>query len=485
MSILPISPDALRGPLAVLVGAFVTAAAGAQSLPATAPAAVASAPKGALHAPYADGSFGFSVAYPEGSELEREKRFVTADELEIVRFVHLAHTWSLAVRLVTAERPLGPQEVVDYYSKKIHSELTEAAVSDVRVMEADTRPAARLTCRFKADDRDWIRLQAFVRKSTREYFSLLLLAPRSDEAVAADAFERILGSFRVLRSDLVQQRVDGALERGAELIRAVAARPDGLQALGKSDVFLRYIENGREIGFRHTVQTPREQDRRPGMFIREWGWLFREDGSITQLQYAMFLSNDLSYAEWDSRSRLFIPADAAKDRPAQSYFGMDMGLHKDGLLLVNYTPAFNADDLKEKAIVTEPSFASPAWFVLLPRLLDLNKPELYAFSAYDSDRRGLILRTVEVLGPTRVTLDGKTLNAIRIHDGEGLVPPFNEILVDPAGRPLRVQAGPIELIAASQGDIEKTYKARVDAALELLARYPVPLPSLPQRDQRE
>ena len=161
---------------------------------------------------------------------------------------------------------------------------------------------------------------------------------------------------------------------------------------------------------------------------------------------------------------------------------MEMGLLKNGMLLVNYTPTFNADTLKEKAISVEPSFGSPAWYAILPQLLDLRKPELYSFSAYDSDRCGLVLRTYELNGPTRIFLDGKQLEAFRIRDCEGLLPPFNEIDVDSKGRILRAKAGTVELVATTEKYIEQTFGLRVKTALETLAKHPIKPPALPRRE---
>ena len=461
----------------------LSGAALAQKQAGTQPAPAAAGVKGAIQESpaYVDGSFGFSLAYPDGSDFEREKRFITPIELEIVRFVHLQYTWSLALRLVTEERPLDPAAMLAKTNAQLAGELADLKVLRSEPTTIGTREGARLACTFKADKQDWLRQQAFIRKGTREYFVLIFLTPLADQQIAVTTFDRIVASFKILRSELQQQQLDAALQRGAALLKALAADPKKLRAPDKVDAFFRYLQNGKEIGFRHTFQMPREVDKRPGTMIQEWSWLFRDGKSFTHIQYVMFLANNLSYAEWDTRSREFIPAVEVAKTPILSYFGMEMGLYKDGTLLVDYTPTFGAQEMKEKAISAEPSFASPALFALLPQLLDLASPELYAFSAYDSDRRGLILRTYEVVGPTQVAIDGKRFAAIKLQDSEGLVPPINEIDVDPAGRILRAQAGPVELIATTQSYIEQTYKARVDEALKTLSKHPVLSPSLPRR----
>ncbi len=451
-----------------------------QTLPASQPGPVGLSAKGVLSPHnYADGSFGFALPYPDGSDIAREKRFISPNELEIVRFINLSHNWSLAVRLDTQDRPSDPADMLANITARLAKEFADLKVLQSEDATFASREGARFACTFKDND-DWLQQEAMIRKSTREYYRVILITPLADRPAATTAFDRIVDGFKILRSELEQKRIDDALLAGIAIKTETAKDPGRLRSLGNQDVFLRYLENGKELGFRHTYQTPGERNGQPGILIQEWAWLFRDDNSITQLQQAMFISNDLAEAEWDNRARVFMPSD--KGKPA-SFFGIEMGILKEGMLLVHYTPTFNAPELKEKSIAAEPSFGPPAWFAILPQILDLKKPELYAFSAYDSDRRGFILRTYEVSGQTRVSVDGKLLGAIRIRDCEGLLPPFNEIDVDATGKLIRAKAGPVELLATTQQYVEKTWKSRVDEAIKTLAQYPVTPPAPPTKKE--
>lgn len=470
------------GPLAlfcVLLVAFVQAGTLAQT--ASAPqAAPAPSPKGTLSSPHAyiDGSFGFSLVFPVEAEFEREKRIVSPTELTIVRFVHLAHVWSLAVHLITEERPVAPADMLEKTAAQLARETEGFKVIRSEAVAIGSLEGARFAGSFQSDDHEWLRQQAFIRKSPREYYALILVTPLPDQPIAVAAFEEIVASFRILRSELQQQRLDAALKSSVDFKIQVADDPAKMKALGLQDNYLRYIEDGKEIGFRHTLQKPGHITGRPGILIKEWAWMFREDQSITQIQQAQFISLDLAYSEWDYRTRVFTPKTEGKPH---SLFGIEMGLLNEGMLLVNYTPTFNAASLKEKAIINvDPSFGSPAWYAILPQLLDLKKPELYAFSAYDSNRRGMVLRTYEVNGPKRIFLDGRQLEAFRIRDCEGLLPPFNEIDVDATGRILRAKSGEVELIATTEKYVEQTYGERVKKALDILAKHPVTPPALPR-----
>ena len=156
----------------------------------------------------------------------------------------------------------------------------------------NSREGARFAGSFKSDEHEWLRQQAFVRKSSTEYYAIILLTPLSDQTIAATAFDQIVDSFKILRTELQQQRLDAALKTSVDFRLQVARDPERMKALGKQDTYLRYIENGKEIGFRHTLQTPGQMAGRAGILIKEWGWMFRDDQSITQIQQAQFISHD-------------------------------------------------------------------------------------------------------------------------------------------------------------------------------------------------
>jgi len=146
-------------------------------------------------------------------------------------------------------------------------------------------------------------------------------------------------------------------------------------------------------------------------------------------------------------------------------------------------PHPNAAQLQDKVIEVEPSYAPAAWHVLLPRLVDLATPELYAFSSYNAERRGLALRTLKVVGPTRFGGSGGQTAAIKLEDSEGLIPPITETDVDSKGNILRIIAGGLEMLATTREHVEQTYASRVKAAQEVIKKLPIkePTPAVRQR----
>lgn len=434
--------------------------------------------KGDMAPAYVDGSFGFSVGYPAGAVIEREKRFVTTADLEIVRFVQMQHTWSLAVWLSSSPRPVNSESLLRDMAGRLSVEHENAQIVRRDSVRVGTREGVRLAVTFSADEREWLWQQAAVITAPSEYFTLTFITPLDDREVASGFFDEILDGFSILRSELMQERITAALRRGATLLQTVAGDRTRFKALiAERDTHLRLVQDGRDIGFIRIHEGPGQVDHYEGLAVCQQGWLFPQDQSVTQFQYDMFLSADLAYARWDNRVRVLTPGQEGK--PAHVGLGVEHGLQQNDKLVVTYTAKLNDPEMKEKVLELESTFGSPAWLAVLPRLVDLEKPEAYAFSTYDGERHGLILRVFQVVGPTHITLDGQRVPVFRLEDSEGLIPPINQIDVDAAGRMVRVSAGPLEMLATTPRYVQQNYEARVAKALETMKQYSIRPPSPP------
>jgi hypothetical protein len=199
------------------------------------------------------------------------------------------------------------------------------------------------------------------------------------------------------------------------------------------------------------------------------------------MQHDMFLSDDLTFEKWENRVVTFAPAE--KDQPRQTVYDYESGLRQDNQLIVAYMPQPNAPQLQDKVIEVENSYASAAWNSLLPRIVDLKKPGVYAFSSYNADRHGLVLRTIEILGTTPLDLGARRVNATKLQDSEGLIPPINEIDVDDKGRILRVSADPLEMLTTTKEYAEQKYSKQVGELQTFLKKHPIQEPTPAPRER--
>jgi len=440
------------------------------------------AAKGELAEPYVDRSFAFSLVYPAGATIVREKRATGPNETELVRFVQEQYVWSLAVRLSQIDRPFDPNAAIGTIRDRLRTidpQMTEQRADVERVGDRPiVRFEALLTSEDSTEDTRWLRQQAAIPTGDQAYYSLIMLCPTADQRSASQAFDKIVASFELLRSEQMQQMIDEALQRGANLLLSIAGQPQGLGLDEPVEAYFRVVRDGTETGFVHVQQAETTLADRHGAAVQEIAWLFNPDGSVTHTARSMFVADSLIFSKWDNRIRVLTRAANGSEHTVS--VGAETGLRQGDKLLVAYSPKFNATRMQERVLQLEPSFAGPAFFALLPRLIDLDKPELYAFSAYDSDRRGLSLQTVEVTGGAQVVIEGQVRTAVRLRGSEGSLPPFDETFVDRDGRALKITTGAVEMTATTQQYIERRYRARVEESLALFEKYPIPWPEPPK-----
>lgn len=423
---------------------------------------------------YVDGSFGFSVRPFAGATALRQKRVLSVADVEIVQFVRLDEKWSLTVRLTSTTRPLDASLIIDGITSSLRSQHEDVKQLRGEAAQIASRDGVRYAASFSIEGNEWLRQQAVIRTKPTEYFALVLVTPLSARAKVEPLFDQIVDSFQLLRSELGEKRLKATLERGTQLLERAARGEIRLTNHVVPETYMRFLLEGKEIGYVQILEKSRPRGPREGVEIREWAWLFQPDGTRTHLRHSMYVTNDLSYESWENRVTTIPPTPAGVT--PQVHLQVDSGLREEDKLIIAYTPQPNSPDLVDRVLDVEPSYASAAWSNLLPRLLDLKTPQSYSFSSYNADRRGLVIRSFQVVGPTQITLNTRTVRAIKIEDSEGFIPPVNEVNVDDKGRLLRVVAGPLEMLSTTRDEIERAYAARVKEAQEILNKYPLQEP---------
>lgn len=440
-------------------------------------------PEGALAPRYVDGSFGFAIRPPAGCDRIREKRFVGAADVELVRFVKPSSRWALTVRQSNTTRPLDADLIVEGITRELESRFSDVKVVRKEETRIASREGVRCAATLVAQGVDLLRQQAVIRTKPTEYIALVFVTPTRDRDVATPLFDKIVESFEILRSEKTAEQIQRGLTRGTELLQSVKTRELDLLGVVRDEIFLRCIINGKEEGFMQIREEVTTMGHRKGIAVHKWGWLFKPAkgdplGTVTHMRHYMFLARDLSHEKWENRLMVLAPDPDRAGREAA--LTIENAVRQDDKLLIRYTPKPNAPELTEKAIEVESSYASAPWDVFMPRLVDLSRPELYVFSTYDTGRRGLVMRALRVVGPENVRIEGRTVPAVKLEDSEGLIPPVHEIYVDEKGRLLRVVIripdSSMEMIATTRDYIERTYEARIKQVEALFQQHPVKEP---------
>lgn len=408
--------------------------------------------------PYTDASFGFALRPFSDGDLTRQKRFTDAGETELVQFFHYRLNWAMTVNLARIERPLSPDEMLARIEKRLADQHPGFQAVRRDKLTITGHDAVRFAGTAKVKDAEWFVQEAVVAVRPTEWFVILFNTPVDHRAKSEPLFDEILGSFQMLRSEMTQELLQQSLVRGTELLRKVAA--DGTIAKNLiEEHYLRTLVDGRDVGYLWLRELRTTQNRRAGVGLHQEGWIFDAGGAVRIQVTQMFLSDDMAYERWDMRTRILIPA--AGNVPMRVEQTIEQGVREQDRLLIAYTKPGNVEKLEDRTIAVSPSFAPVAFFTLLPRLLDAKNPQTYAFAAYNSERHGLVVRSIRVVGSQDILVDGRSARVTRIEDSEGLIPPVSEIYVDAQGRLARVVAGNVEMIGTPKSKIVAMYSEKM------------------------
>lgn len=444
------------------------ATAGAQEQPTTAPSTPSAATTVTLaEQPYVDRSFGFSIRPFSDCTVVRHKRMDSEGDVELAQFVHPQRGWVTTVRLAHTTKPFTPDDLLAGLEEKLSEQYRGLKIERREKLKLAHRDAVRLAGTVPVAGTLWFRQQAAIFCKDNEFFVIVFNVPAADRTKGEELFDGMIRSFDILRSEMTQELLQKSLAQGAEWLRSVAKD----RALGRNlmkEHYLRILLDGHDVGYLWLQESRTAVDRRDGVGIRHEGWLFDADGKVKRQVTQMFLSDDLTAERWETMVEVVSPPKGTA--PAQRLVTLEQGVRDADKLLIGFSKAPNSTEMSDKVVEIPESYGPAAVFTLFPRAVDLSKPELYAFVSYNSERQGLVLRTLRVLEPQQnITIEGRTLRVTKIEDSEGLIPPISEIYVDDKGRLIRIVAGNLEMLATDLDKIKALYAGKV-AATEQMVR---------------
>ncbi len=465
--------SAARGRSTLLRPGRVRAAAGALSVwLGVIPAAAQDATTGAapparpplLGERFVDPTFGFSI---RPFNLANVSRLKIADPLEgyqLVEFVHQERPWLLVVCLDTLQSSMRPEEFVEALQKFWESRYEKVEPVGRSARRIGARPGAVWHGRYSETVARWSMHEAVVELRPREFFRIVLKVPLRDADVAEAVFEVILDSFEVLQSDVGAQQLSEALLRGREFLESDPATRLGGRLDAEAWMLIRRA--GREIGYAHVTEAAETRGGQPGIRVSERGWLFLDGDVAHQIQNDHFVAQDLREGLHESRVRVVTPGVEGGAPTVLAY--LEQAVQSGDALLLSYTEQAGDRSLTNRTVELDSSYIPPALERMLPRLIPRDPGVLYAFSSYNSQRRGLVLHSFRILTREEVGGDFPPEAKFVVEDAEGLVRPGSRIYLDEGGHIVRVVAGDDLLVRTTAARIEAQFAGKRRAAEEML-----------------
>jgi hypothetical protein len=279
-------------------------------------------------------------------------------------------------------------------------------------------------------------------------------------------FDIMVDSFQVVHSEVSSEILDGALRRGQELL----GRIPSIRLAERLDVdaYLLMRRGGQDVGTAHIREYPETRNGKDGVRVSERGWMFFQDGVYHYIRNDYFISEDLMSGMFEMRVRVVTPA--TKDRPITVIEHLERGVRENDKLILSYTELIGDTSLTNDVLEVTGTYVPMALQRMLPRIAPLDEPELYAFSSYSSTRKGMVLRTLRVLGPIGPAAGGSTSIAFKVEDSEGMIPPVSELFLDERGFVSKVIAGSDTVLRTTRAETERLFGRRIRQAREELTR---------------
>jgi hypothetical protein len=296
----------------------------------------------------------------------------------------------------------------------------------------------------------------------------------SDAEQCKVEFHRMADSVRVLYDPLEAAKLEVAFQRGMEVLAKLRATAADVE-IDENERFYDVLIGGKSIGYvsrwarreRRSIGDPRYSPNLvPGLRVHEEVWRFADDGTVRQTVLDMFSSADLTKELIENHSTQ-IPA---PDVPSQRLFiQLDQCVREGHALVSSFSTNLDAELPEPRPpLPIGPRYLDLAWVRLLPRLL-LDAPlETYAFAIYDSETHGLIICTIEPLGP--VELPGPRGGRTYVFETrEGFVAQPSRIYTDEHGQIVRVESGDLAMVLTTADQVQHRYGALCEAARQRMA----------------
>jgi hypothetical protein len=223
------------------------------------------------------------------------------------------------------------------------------------------------------------------------------------------------------------------------------------RALPRTPRWFLVYQSDKPVGWLCMQGRPARRNRIAGYEICSWAMFQLSDQPVRLIRQQQFADPKFSMGQWQGRIQI--------GSGEQSALLVEDGLRQGPLIVSTFHDGLRQTNV-EKTIPRDVTgmYLPKAVGVLLPSLLDRTKTAAYTFAEYDRRKNDFQMRTVSVVGPERIDLRGKFVDAVRITDQPTADAEAVTFWVDETGRVLQSRSPDGFLrVSASQKDVLKVY----------------------------
>ena len=382
-----------------------------------------------LAAPYRDRVEGFVLRPPVGTERIREpstSRLVTWAKRDR-KTGAVAWTFSV-IRVIHPKRKVTDLAA---YGKEIAEKLKtedKFQVESVRLEKVGGKRAFQIRGLTGAVARRWQR-QVWVQPSAHRFLVFVMtgLPGRKDRLDRiCDAVLRTVKVRDPIADRLARKK---ALKRGEAFLRGLTEKRLAAAVAGGPQWYLMRITD-KPIGFMLVQSRPAARAGVKGFEVKTWAMVRPPGDKVRLMKRALFTTAGRLLTEWKEH----VQAGSGKSAVVVT----ERGMMTNGTKIVCDVSYGGKVITREKPV--PPGIYLPrATAMLLPRLVDLSKPATLGFATYTTKVNDFDYREFTVVGPQRVTINGRKVDAIRATDqvADDALP--TTIWLDKTGRVLRME----------------------------------------------
>ena len=238
---------------------------------------------------------------------------------------------------------------------------------------------------------------------------------------------RVLETLEVTDPQAVQEERKRRLDRGQELLASLTPEILAAAAPREPQWFLLRLGE-RDAGFMYMAAARARREGVDGVEVRSCVLLAAPKTERRVLRRAMFAPADRSVERWGELLEVGEGPTATRVQ--------EEGLKQEELIVCTVSQSGRTETRQQK--IPPGIYLPRATGVLLPRLVDRNKPQAYAFAVYGSEANSFDMRSFVVVGPETVTIDGRRVSAVRATDQPAADTEATSLWLDKDGGILRM-----------------------------------------------
>jgi len=251
--------------------------------------------------------------------------------------------------------------------------------------------------------------ELWARRGPGDILVLSISGPLSSKDEMDKLLTLTAGSWKIMDPKELAELRQKSLQRGQSLLAGLT-EAKLTQAAGGDDRWFLCRQAGKDMGFMHISSKVTRDGSGPGVEVRTTVRMDLPQGRRMSVQRVMSAAADRSKERWSETARLSSGGKVVRSMS-------EAGTFEAGLITCTLTTDGKPTTRKKPLEPTQArNYLPRAFALLLPKVADLSSPASYGFATYTAHANAFDLRTFAVIGAAKVTVAGRSQEAVQVTD---------------------------------------------------------------------